>query len=248
MPSSNASDAELLFLRRGFSMISLSRPRGPITAAAGRRRPAGHQAEEALGERDHRHARGNRPVGAVQRHLKAAADPRADAVDEGERRARAARRAPRKTAWPSEAIHERPVPRSSGSTPAPAIAAAAPSRSALREIERLAGHPDRRDLARRARASAASSARSATAAPAAARCSAWCGRPVVQRDQREPRRRPPRKHGRGRRRGRCPWSPPHPGSRRRKGDAAYVRMLISLRSSPSSRCRHAHAGAHGGGP
>ena len=38
--------------------------------------PAGHQAEEALGEGDHRHAGGDRPVGAVQRDLEAAAERR----------------------------------------------------------------------------------------------------------------------------------------------------------------------------
>ncbi len=45
--------------------------------------PAGHQAERALGEGDHRHAGRDRPVGAVQRDLQAAAE--GDPVDEAER-------------------------------------------------------------------------------------------------------------------------------------------------------------------
>ena len=67
----------ILFCDSGFSMISLSAARGPdqpgqqVGAA-----PAGHEAEEALGEGDHRRAGGDRPVGAVQRDLEAAAERR----------------------------------------------------------------------------------------------------------------------------------------------------------------------------
>ena len=109
--------------------------------------PAGDQAEEALGEGDHRHAGGDRAVGAVQRDLEPAAER--DPVDEAERRHR-------QLAQPAEdRVAERPdagrpLPRDrrvdagGGDRRARAVQV-----GAGREDERLAGHADGGDLARR---------------------------------------------------------------------------------------------------
>ncbi len=109
--------------------------------------PAGDQAEEALGEGDHRHAGGDGPVGAVQRGLEAAAER--DAVDERERGHR------QLTEPPEDRVAEGgdakgPVPRLGrvGGRGGDRRGGAVQVRAG-REDERLAGHADRGDLAGR---------------------------------------------------------------------------------------------------
>ena len=95
--------------------------------------PAGHEPEEALRQRHRRHARGDRPVRAVQRHLDAAAHRRA--VHERER-------GHRQLAETAE--HRRgPAGRSAIACSRSVDQRHAAQVRADREDERLAGHADR---------------------------------------------------------------------------------------------------------
>ena len=123
------------FWLSGFSMMTFSAPRRADQArqqvgAA----PAGQQAQEALGERDRGHARGDRPVRAVQRELEAAAERRA--VHERERR-HAQLAEPPEHRVPEPADGQRLVPRADQRGPGQV--------RADREDERLAGDADRGD-------------------------------------------------------------------------------------------------------
>ena len=202
-PSSKASGPRsILFCASGFSMITLSaRGRARSAAAAGRRRPS-----RAPGRGSTRAARPSatpardRPVGAVQRDLEAAAQRHA--VDEAERRARPARRAagtPRGRAWRRRAPDRGARP--PGSAPAGrGDRAAAPSRSA--PAARMNGLPVTPTAA-----TSPAAARAATASSAAFSDSRPCGPNVfglvwssplsrVIRARTPGGRRPGRRHGR----------------------------------------------------
>ena len=179
--------------------------------------PAGHQAEEALGQRDHRHAGGDRPVGAVQRDLEAAAERHA--VDEPERRHGQLPQPPEhRVAERRDA--ERPLRAPPpGPRPPPRSRAAAPSRSA--PAARMNGLPVTPTAAISPAATRAATASSAAFSDSSPRAPNVFGlvwscplSSVISAMTPAPlpvRQRP------GRRRGRSPESPPHREARSAAG-------------------------------